>query len=547
MKDELSRSRVKGFLDVKDKKIVNEEGQEITLTGWGLGNWLLCEGYMWLSSNAGRFDRPRRIEAVIEELGGQEYAEAFWKRFRDQYITEDDIQLMAGMGYNSVRIPINSRLFMEEQPDIRWVDEGFELLDRCIDWCEKYGIYAFIDLHGAPGGQTGANIDDSIDDIPRLFLDQHCFDKGVALWRKLAQRYKDRWIVGGYDILNEPIRPVRHEGDTDVGYLLPRLKDFYEAAIKAIREVDNCHLVTLEGHHWATAAEVFCKKYDPKMVIHFHRYACIPDIESFKSYMELAERWQCPLWLGETGENVLEWFTAMYPLSAELGVGYNLWPWKKMERANSPCSVAAPAGWEKIIAYAKGGRHPGYLEAQKILNQYLDHIRLSRCTVNEDVAFHVFRTPGCTIRGTDFDEFPGKGVSYSGLREDENLFAYRQNTGMEIIEKFPDMKKEFGFDCRWKRFVLGLQKGEFSCYTLYDIIEQSRLEIYCYCSNASSVEVYQDDNLLGNYTLGGLDEIQIIGNLRLRASVHSRIRIMVSSGHVEIDSITTTGNKMAGL
>lgn len=546
MKSELSRSRIKGFLDVKDTKIVNEDGQEIILTGWGLGNWLLCEGYMWMSRGAERFDRPRRIEAVIEELCGREYTEDFWKKFRDRYIAEDDIKLMAEMGYNSVRIPINARLFIEECPDIRWVDEGFELLDRCIDWCEKYGLYAFIDLHGAPGGQTGANIDDCIDDMPRLFLDQHCFDKGIALWRKLAQRYKDRWIVGGYDILNEPIRPVRHEGDKDVSHLLPRLKEFYEAAIKAIRESDGRHLITLEGHYWATATEVFCKKYDPKMVIHFHRYACMPDIESFTPFIEAAERWKCPLWLGETGENMLEWFTAMYPLSAELGIGYNLWPWKKMECTNSPCSVSAPSGWEKIIAYTRGGQHPGYVEAQKILEQYLENIRLCKCTVSEDVATHVFRTPGCTIRGTDFDELPGKGVSYSGFREEENLFGYKQGTGMEIIEKFPEMEKAFGFDCRWKRFVLGLQKGEFACYTIFDVTEQSRLEIYCYCGGASSLEVYQDDDLLGAFTLGGLDELQIIGSLRMKASAQSKIRLAVSAGHVEIDSVVAERNKTGG-
>lgn len=56
----MSRDRVKGFLDVKGQRIINGEGEEILLTGWGLGNWLLCEGYMWLSGGNERFDRPGR-------------------------------------------------------------------------------------------------------------------------------------------------------------------------------------------------------------------------------------------------------------------------------------------------------------------------------------------------------------------------------------------------------------------------------------------------------------------------------------------------------
>lgn len=96
---------------------------------------------------------------------------------------------MAELGYNSVRIPMNYRVFMEDGPGIHWKEEGFQLVDQCLAWCEEAGIYAFLDLHGAPGGQTGSNIDDSVDDVPRLFIDQDSWDKTIALWVKLAERY----------------------------------------------------------------------------------------------------------------------------------------------------------------------------------------------------------------------------------------------------------------------------------------------------------------------------------------------------------------------
>ena len=92
MKTEMDRSRVKGFLDVKGRKIVNGDGEEILLAGWGLGNWLLTEGYMWLSGGSENFDRPRRIEAVIEGFAGKEFADDFWDKFRNTYITEEDIR-----------------------------------------------------------------------------------------------------------------------------------------------------------------------------------------------------------------------------------------------------------------------------------------------------------------------------------------------------------------------------------------------------------------------------------------------------------------------
>lgn len=540
MKAEMSRSRVKGFLDVKGQKIVNGDGEEILLTGWGLGNWLLCEGYMWLANGNERFDRPRRIEAVIEELTGKEFACRFWKRFRDTYIAEEDIRYMAELGYNSVRVPLNSRLLMEEGPGRpRFLEEGFRLIDNCIKWCKKYGLYVFLDLHGAPGGQTGANIDDCIDDMPRLFLDQECFDKGIALWEEIARRYKDEWIVGGYDLLNEPIRPKRFESDPDVDDLLFRLQEFYEKAVMAVRKIDTRHLFTLEGHHWASDISIFHKKYDEKMVIHFHRYACLPDLSCYQEFVELSHKLDCPLWLGETGENVPEWFTAMYPLAAELSIGYNLWPYKKMGNANSPCTVQKPKDWDLIMDYTRRGKHPGYQKAQEILEEYLENIRLAACTLHPEITKAVFRQPGCIIRGSDFDQFPGKGISYSGIFPEENIYGYRLGTGMEIKNRFPNREQEFGFDCRWKRFVLALGREEFASYSLSDSKPDSVFRIRLFVEEDAEIIVSEGEKILARSRIlaGGMRKE--IGPFSLGEGEKKVIRIEVVSGKIEIEEILT--------
>ncbi len=547
MKAEMSRDRVKGFLDVNGKKIVNGDREEILLTGWGLGNWLLCEGYMWLSGGGGRFDRPRRIEAVIDELVGTEYAQRFWRQFRENYVTEEDIRYMAQLGYNSVRIPINARLLMKEEPGApQFLEEGFALIDRCLTWCRKYGIYAFLDLYGAPGGQTGANIDDCIDDMPRLLMDQECFNRGIALWREIANRYQDEWIVGGYDLLNEPIRPKRTDRDPDVDYLLPRLQEFYEKAIAAVREVDQKHLFTLEGHHWASDTSIFHKKYDDKMVLHFHRYACQPDITCYQEFLDTADRLDCPLWLGETGENVLEWFTAMYPLAAELSIGYNIWPWKKMGCANSPCSVKKPKDWELLTGYAKQGRHPGYAKAREILEEYLENMKLANCELHPEVTQAVFRQPGCVIRGTDFDQFPGKGISCSGVHPEENIYKYRMGTGMEISNKFPDRKPGFGFDCEWERFVLVLKKNEFACYSLYDVKEGSEVRIHLFADEDSGMEISVGKQILASCSFTKDSRRIEAGPFVLPESEQCVLCIKNVSGKLKIEKIITRDHNEAG-
>ncbi len=454
---------IKGFLQAKGKRIYNGAGEEVLLKGWGLGNWMLQEGYMW-KAHSSRFDRPRRIEQVVEELTGKAYADAFWRNFRENYITRADILKLAQLGYNSVRIPFMYRLFMEDGPGVHFKEEGFRLLDNCLSWCEEAGIYAFLDLHGAPGGQTGANIDDCIDDVPRLFIDEDSWNKTIELWKRLAERYKDREVVGGYDLLNEPILPP-NGGHGDFDYLIPRLVLFYETAIAEIRRIDRKHLFSIEGAHWATDIGIFTKRFDDNMVLHFHRYAEIPDIACLQKFLDKSGELGIPLWLGESGENINEWYTAIYPLAESLGIGYNLWPWKKMDCTNSPYSINRPAEYQKILDYIGGGAHPGFEKAQQIFDEYLENCKLENCREHPEVTNYVMRRAPFTMRATDFDQCPGKGIAFSGCGEEDRDLAYRAGCGMKLVELEAPGKKRSVFDSQWDRYGLVLGTGEFACYT----------------------------------------------------------------------------------
>lgn len=492
-------TNITGFLHTDGPRILDGRNQAILLLGWGLGNWLLPEGYMWRSASP-RFDRPRRIEQVITELTGPAYAAQFWHTFRRNYIQKDDLLLMAGLGYNSVRIPFNARLLLTEGPGLNWNEAGFRQLDECLSWCEDAGLYAFLDLHGAPGGQTGANIDDSIDDRPRMFIDADNREKALAIWRRLAERYRDREVVGGYDLLNEPIAPPG-AGNGDHDYLIPELKKFYHEAIAVIRASDRNHLLSLEGPHWATDISIFDEPYDrggDNYLLHFHRYAEPPQRAILDRFRRRAAELNIPLWLGETGENLNEWYAALYPLCRELGIGINLWPWKKMDCTNSPCSIARPRDYELILNYAEGGPHPGFEKARQIMDEYLESIKLENCRLHPEVTRHVMRQAPFALQAVDFDEFPGAGISYraaggaraagspgpedihgncpadAGGRQDvdrrvddfDNRVAYRSDCGMTIIKEAGDFPKRFAFDSGWDHYLLVLAAGEHAEYTL---------------------------------------------------------------------------------
>ncbi len=420
-----------GFLHTQGQDIVDENGQKVRLRGVGLGNWLLPEGYMWRFGNQG--DRPRRIEKTVSDLVGPENAARFWTEFRRQYITEADIQRIAQLGFNSVRPALNARRLLTEGENPAYVDEGFELLDNLVAWCRKQGIYVILDMHAAPGGQTGANIDDSPNDQPELFTDKKNQDRLIALWVKIAARYKNEPTVAAYDLLNEPL-PERTGA---AAKYKDQLAPLYQRITKAIREVDPKHMITLEGYDWANNWSAFSARFDNNLFYQFHYYCWDrPDqLKSISRYLADRERLQAPVWVGETGEkdNAIYWATTQY-FEAN-NIGWSFWPWKKLEARNAPYSIPTPEGWDRVAAYSRGGDKPSPEIAQKAFDQLLKNIRLENCVYCPDVVSAIFRrVPGRVEAENYGHEGPNKSYFVKNTAQKAKCYRTSEPVQVELIE-----------------------------------------------------------------------------------------------------------------
>ena len=376
------------FLHTHGKEIADESGKEILLRGVGLGNWMLPEGYMWKFGKDG--DRPRKIEKVVSDLIGQEKAERFWKSYRENYITEADIRRIAELGYNSVRPALNARLFITEGENNQFVEEGFKLLDNLVSWCKKYKLYVIIDMHAAPGGQTGQNIDDSPNDEPELFMNPKNQDLLEKLWAKIASKYKDEPTIAAYDLLNEPLPENTGAAKKYKDQLVP----VYERLIRTIRAVDKKHMITVEGYNWANNWSLFDKPIDDNLVYQFHYYCWNnPDqLNDISGYLKKQQQLDCPVWVGETGEkdNTIYFATTQY--LEKNHIGWSFWPWKKMDTKNTPYSIKSPSGWNEIAVYTKNKMNPpSTLEAEKIFNEFLKNIQLKNCLYFPDVVNAMLR------------------------------------------------------------------------------------------------------------------------------------------------------------
>ncbi len=367
------------FIHAEGRRLVDGRGETFVIKGINLGNWLVPEGYMFKFKQA---RSPSEIAGFFATLIGPEDASRFWTKFRDVYITEEDVRFIKAAGFNTVRVPLNWRLLTEpgDEAADRYEAAGWPLLDRLVQWCRDSGLRVIVDLHAAPGGQTGVNHDDG-PGFPLTFYVPQNRQRTIALWQKLAARYQAETAVLGYDLLNEPISPY-----SDVEYLNPQLEPLYRDIVAAIRSVDQNHVVLLEGAQWGTNFAVFDRPFDSNAVYTYHKFWINPTRDGLQSYLDFSNRWNIPVFIGETGEFNNGWNDKFHRLQERFGLGWCFWPYKNLDSDLSVVSIQKPEGWDLIADAGSSASAPlpTREEAQAIVNAYLEAAKFKNVRVNAD-------------------------------------------------------------------------------------------------------------------------------------------------------------------
>lgn len=388
------------FLRTEGTQIVDGAGKPVILRGMGLGGWMLQEGYML---QLGEFGQQHVIRGKIEALIGPQKTGEFYRAWRANHVREADIKAMADWGYNSVRLPMHYNLFtlpVEREPvpgEQTWLETGFALTDQLLEWCEKYGLYLILDLHATPGGQgNDFAISDRDPDRPSLWQSEANREKTIALWRKLAARYKDEPNIAAYDLINEPNWGFSGAGDRhgcDERYNWP-LRQLYRDISAAIRSVDRKHMLIIEGNCWGNNYASVLPPWDDNLVISFHKYWNENTRDSIAGALALRDRYGVPLWLGESGENSNAWFADAIELVESEGIGWAFWPLKKIG-FNNPLEIRPNPGYQKLLDYWKnGGPKPSAEEAYTALMRLArEDIRFDNNLVHRDVVDAMLHQP----------------------------------------------------------------------------------------------------------------------------------------------------------
>lgn len=396
------------YLHVDNKRIVDKNGNEVILHGMGLGGWMLQEGYML---ETGDFAGPQhKIRAKIAELIGPANTQEFYDAWLANHCTKRDIDSLAAWGFNSVRLPMHYNLYtlpIEQEPvagQNTWLEKGFAMTDELLAWCEANHMYLILDLHAAPGGQGhDANISDYDNTKPSLWESEANKQKTIALWRKLAERYANEEWIGGYDLINEP--NWNFDGANPNGCnenVNAPLRKLFVDITAAIRQVDQNHIIFIEGNCWGNNYNGMFPKWDNNMGASFHKYWNFTDQNSIQFALNIRDQQNMPVWLGETGENSNNWFTNTIRTLEANKIGYAWWPMKKVGSVVNPLTVKKNDDYNTLLRYWKGEAgvpQPTVDFAKTALMQLAENLKIENTIYRKDVTDAMFRqvTSSATI------------------------------------------------------------------------------------------------------------------------------------------------------
>jgi endoglucanase len=387
-----------GYLHQDGQRIKDGDNNEILLRGLGLGGWMVQEGYMLQTASfAGS---QHEIRQKITDLIGAERTEAFYQSYRDNGITKRDIDSLKAWGFNSVRLPMHYNLYtmpIELEPvagQNTWLEEGFTRTDQLLEWCKENEMYLILDMHAAPGGQgKDANISDYDSSKPSLWESEANRQKMVALWRRLADRYKNEPWVGAYDLINEPNWNFTgtNQNGCDEGSNIP-LRQLMVDITAAIREVDTNHMIIIEGNCWGNNYNGIFPLWDNNMTLSFHKYWNNNSVGSIQGMLNLRTQHNVPLWLGESGENSNVWFRDAIKLMESNNIGWAFWPLKKVESIAGIADVTKTAGYQNLLNYWGGtGAAPTADEATATLMELANNFNMANVKIKYDVIDAMFR------------------------------------------------------------------------------------------------------------------------------------------------------------
>ena len=175
---------------------------------------------------------------------------------RRAFFTEKDVQRIAAMGFDHIRLPIDEVQMWNEQNEPE--PEAFDLLDQAIGWCVDNDLRVIVDLHILRSHYFDAK-------VKPLFTDPAAREQFFQCWRDLSVRLQ-KWPVShvAYELMNEPVADDAEDWNILV-----------KKAVSVIRENEPERFIVIGSNRWqspSTFDKLFLPEGDQNIILSFHFY-----------------------------------------------------------------------------------------------------------------------------------------------------------------------------------------------------------------------------------------------------------------------------------
>lgn len=175
----------------------------------------------------------------------------------ETFITEKDVETVASWGADHVRIPVDYDLVEDKEGNYK--EDGFDYIQRAIDWCGKYGLNMVLDVHKTFGYSF-----DIGENEEGFFENEKYQERFYRLWEEFARRYSKYEERLVFELLNEVTDKSYSDKWNEISY----------KCIERIRKIAPT-IKILVGGYWNNSPEAvkdLAMPYDENIVYNFHDY-----------------------------------------------------------------------------------------------------------------------------------------------------------------------------------------------------------------------------------------------------------------------------------
>ena len=343
-----------GLVQAYGKSLYDAQGNRLQLNGINAGQILLQEGWMSpfalepLTNEDGSYVKDADGNIQYPEFTEEEFRKALkenpnladyeledlLKLYWDCFFTEEDFRIIKeDLQLNTIRLPFYYLNILNEDLTLKEEEEAFAYLDWFIENAAKNELYIVLDLHGAPGSQSGYEHSGAAERVAGLWDSEGNVTATVALWTFVSNHYTNtrpdlgKWIAT-YDLMNEPTYVYK-------GVTTRECWDVFDRIYDAIRDNGDRHVITME------ACWDFSNLPDPadygweNVQYEYHWYNWFTDVlpyDLFYAYQDLSNlgrNYDVPVLIGEFTffEERDEWQKGL-SLFDRRGYSWTIWNYK---------------------------------------------------------------------------------------------------------------------------------------------------------------------------------------------------------------------------